>query len=63
MKNNNITALLAKFLGTYDKQDAKLDEQDEKITDLSSKFSTYEDHLERMILKNAATNLDTPGQR
>ena len=41
----NITALLAKLLDTNDKQDAKMDKQYEKITDISSKLSTYEDRL------------------
>ena len=35
-------------MGTNDKKDAKLDKQDEKITYLSSKFSTYGYCLEKM---------------
>ena len=43
--NDNITSLLAKLLDTNYKRDEMLDKQDEKITELLSKFSTYEDHL------------------
>ena len=55
--NNNITALFTELLDTNYKQDAKLDKQDKKITELSSKLSTYEDLLEEISINK--TQLQT----
>ena len=44
--NNHISALLAKLTGTS----SNTDNQEEKLTDISSKLSTYEYHIDKVII-------------
>ena len=53
--NNNTTSLIVKLLDTNDKQDNK----DEKITYISSKLSTYEDRLEKIIINKTQLHILT----
>ena len=49
----------AKLLDTNYKPDTKLDKQDEKIAELSSKFSTYVYFLEKIIINERRLQLLT----
>ena len=53
-KHNNMKSVndhIASMLVTLIDTSVKTNKQDKKITELSSKISTYEDHLEKMIHK------------
>ena len=44
--NNHIAAMLAKLTDTC----SKTDNQEEKLAELSSKLSTYEDHMNKVVI-------------
>ena len=47
--NNNINTLLAKLLGKYDKQDAKLDNQYDKLEYINAQIATHDAQIYKKV--------------